>query len=88
MLHVKKYKNGVVSFYCDKCDSDYEADINDELEDNCVLDVKLSCPKCNSTTFFFLLRCKDEYLSKSLNAELIALKEQRMKELEKDDGNC
>ena len=79
MINIQKYRDGVVSFYCSRCDKHYEVEISDMLEDNCALDIDIVCPACCDTGILFFLKCKDEYLSKSLNAELMVLKENRYK---------
>jgi len=77
MVRVLGYKKGLIEFYCDKCKYDGEQDINDLLEDNCVLDIEVECPSCEDITVVYITKCKDEYEMKYLNARLRLLKEVR-----------
>jgi len=77
MIQVKSYKNGLIQFYCTKCDLDGQKDINELLNDNCVLDVEIECQQCKDIYTLYVLKCTDEAFTKSLNTELIALKEKR-----------
>lgn len=82
MIQIKTYNNGLIKFYCDKCKAKNEQDVSELLVDDSVLDVEVVCPSCKDVYILYILRCKDEALMKSLNAELISLKEKRRKELE------
>lgn len=82
MIQVKSYKNGLIRFYCDKCDLDEQKDVNELLNDNCVLEVELECSKCKDVYILYIVKCTDEAFTKSLNAELMVLKEERRKKLE------
>jgi len=82
MIQVKTYNNGLIEFYCDKCKIENKQNVSELLVDNSVLDVEVVCPSCKDIYVLYILRCKDEALMRSLNAELISLKEKRKKELE------
>lgn len=71
------YKEGLIEFYCDKCNHSGEQDINNLLEDNCVLDIEVECPLCKDMTILYVTSCKDEYETNYLNAKLKLLKEIR-----------
>jgi len=77
MVRVVGYREGLIRFYCDECNHNGEQDINDLLEDNCALDIEVECPSCKEMTVLFMVKCKDEYEMKYLNAQLILLKEVR-----------
>jgi phage FluMu protein Com len=82
MIQVKSYNNGSIQFYCTECALNGEKDVNDLLVDNCVLDVEIMCPQCKDVHILYIVKCADEAFTKSLNAELIALKEEKRKKME------
>ena len=82
MIQVKSYNNELIQFYCTECDLNGEKDVNDLLVDNCVLDVEIMCPQCKGIYMLYIVKCTDESFTKSLNAELILLKEKRRREKE------
>jgi hypothetical protein len=77
MVRVVDYREGLIEFYCDKCNHNRKQDINDLLEDNCVLDIEVVCSSCKEMAVLYVVRCKDEYEMKYLNAQLKLLKEVR-----------
>jgi len=82
MIQVKSYKDGLIQFYCTECGLNGEKDVNDLLVDNCVLEVEVECPQCKDVYILYVVKCTDEAFTKSLNAELITLKEKRRRNLE------
>jgi predicted RNA-binding Zn-ribbon protein involved in translation (DUF1610 family) len=80
MIQVKSYNNGLIQFYCTECGLSGKKDVNDLLVDNCVLDVEITCPQCKNVYILYIVKCTDEAFTKSLNAELIVLKEERKKQ--------
>ena len=82
MIQVKSYRDGLVQFYCDVCGLNGQKDINELLVDNCVLEVEVECPQCKDVYILYVVKCTNEALTKSLNAELMALKEERRKKME------
>jgi len=77
MVRVVGYREGLIKFHCDKCNHNGKQDINDLLEDNCVLDIEVECPSCKEAVVLYVVMCKDEYEMKYLNAQLKVLKEVR-----------
>jgi len=77
MVRVVGYREGLIEFYCDKCNINGKQDISDLLEDNCALDIEVMCLSCEEMTVLYMIRCKDEYEMKYLDAQLKLLKEER-----------
>ena len=86
MIQVKSYNNGLIQFYCTKCGLYGQKDVNELLNANCVLEVEIMCPQCKDAYILYIIKCTDEVFTKSLNAELMALKEERRKKLEDSNG--
>lgn len=82
MIQVKSYNDGLIKFYCDECKIKSEQDVSELLVANSVLDIEVVCPSCKDIYILYILKCSDEALMRSLNAEFISLKERRRKELE------
>jgi hypothetical protein len=68
------YNNGIVKFYCKKCDFRGEYDINSLLTDNCVFKTSIVCDLCGNSRDLYVLKCKDQSESLRLNAEFQKLK--------------
>jgi len=77
MVRVTAYKEGLIEFYCDRCNCSGGQDVNILLEDNCVLDVEVECPSCEDMVVLYITSCKDEYEMTYLSARLKLLKEVR-----------
>lgn len=86
MIQVKSYNNGLIQFYCTKCELKEQKDVSELLNDNCVLEVEIECPQCKDVYILYIVKCTDEAFTKSLNAEFMVLKEERRKKLENNDG--
>jgi len=86
MIQVKSYNNGLIQFYCTECGLNKQKDVNELLDDNCVLEVDVECPQCKDKYMLYIVKCTDEAFTKSLNAELMVLKEERRKKLEGNNG--
>jgi len=76
-MRVVDYTDGVVSFYCAKCDFRGEYDLTSLISDNCAFDIEVICELCNDHTVLYFLRCTDPVLEKELNAKFEALKDKR-----------
>ena len=75
-MEITKYSNGIVRFYCEKCDFIGEYDLSNLLTDNCVLKTNVICDLCGDSQYLYILKCKDQSESLRLNAEFQKLKEE------------
>ena len=82
MIQVKSYNDGLIKFYCMECNLSGEKNIEELLVDNCALDVEVICPKCKGMYVLYIVKCTDEAYSRSLNAELWNLREERRRKNE------
>jgi len=74
MVRIVKYDNGIVTFYCDKCDYNGTIDISSSITKDCVFKVEPMCTVCGDNGYLYFMHCSTEYKAKELLAKFESLK--------------
>lgn len=75
MICVNKYFDDKVHFTCTECNKDVGLKLEAPIEDNSVKAIKTECPYCGDSGYLLVLKCKDEYMAKTLLGKFQDLKE-------------
>lgn len=75
MICIDKYFEDKLHFTCTDCNQRVGLKFDKPVENNSVAAIKVECPYCGDVGTLLVLRCKDEYMAKSLLGKFQELNE-------------